>query len=233
MRGREKARVRRRVRVIGVGSLTLIALGACASIARADDSQIRISEVYSDASASHGDYIELQMMADGQTIPAGSAIRLCNATTSACVTFNFPPNATLPASISQRTVLLGWNDNPNADFAVGASLNPPPTGGGACFYQSVAPSPEVPIDCVSWGNFTGSLPSVGSPGPALNASQSLTRTEARGCSTLLDAADDTDNSAADFTLATPSPRSNLQTPTEHPCPAAPAKKKKRKKKKKA
>jgi hypothetical protein len=231
MRGRKKARTGRRVHAIGVVSLTLIALGAGASIARADDSQIRISEVYSDASSAHGDYIELQMMADGQTIPAGSAIRLCNATTSACVTFDFPPNSTLPASISQRTVLLGWTDNPSADFAVGANLNPPATGGGACFYQSVSPSPEVPIDCVSWGNFTGSLPSVGSPAPALNASQSLTRTEARGCSTLLDTPDDTDNSAADFTLATPSPRSNLQTPTEHPCPAAPAKKKCKKKKK--
>ena len=221
----------------GIRRATLLALlivGACASAARADDSQIRISEVYSDASAAHGDYIELQMMADGQTIPAGSAIRLCNATCSASVDFLFPPNATLPASLSQRTFYLGWSDNPNADFQVGASLNPPPTGGGACFYQSVAPSPEIPIDCVSWGNFTGALPSVGSPGPALNAGQSLTRTEARGCATLLDAADDSDNSAADFSLATPSPRNNLQTPSEHACPPAPAPvaKKKCKKKKK-
>ena len=215
--------------------LGLLALGIGAGAARADDSQIRISEVYSDASAAHGDYIELQMMADGQTIPAGSAIRLCNATCSASVDFLFPPNATLPASLSQRTFFLGWSDNPNADFQVGANLNPPPTGGGACFYQSVAPSPEIPIDCVSWGNFTGALPSVGSPGPALNAGQSLTRTEARGCATLLDAPDDTDNSSADFSLATPSPRNNLQTPSEHACPPAPAPapvKKKCKKKKK-
>jgi hypothetical protein len=169
------------------------------------------------------------MMADGQTIPAGSAIHLCNATCSASIDFTFPPNA-LPASVSQRTVLLGWDDNPNADFGVSAGLNPPPAGGGACFYQSL--SPAIPIDCVSWGNFSGPLPSVGSPAPALSVSQSLTRTEARGCSTLLDAPDDTDNSAADFSLATPSPRNNLQTPSEHACPPAPPVKKKCKKKKK-
>ena len=230
MRGREKARFRRRVPLIGAAGLAVLALGATASIARADDSQIRISEVYSDANATatgHADYIELQMMADGQTIPAGSALHLCNATCSASIDFTFPPNS-LPASVSQRTVLLGWDDNPNADFGVSAGLNPPPLGGGACFYQSV--SPTIPIDCVSWGNFSGALPSVGSPGPALNVSSSLTRTEARGCATLLDAPDDTDNSAADFSLATPSPRSILQTPTEHACPPAPVKKKCKKKK---
>lgn len=204
-------------------------LVAFAPIARADDSQIRISEIYSDGNAGptgHADFIELQLMADGQTIPAGSAIHLCNATCSASIDFVFPANS-LPASTSQRTVLLGWNDNPNADFGVANGLNPPPAGGGACFYQSL--SPAIPIDCVSWGNFSGPLPSVGSPAPALNASQSLTRTEARGCSTLLDAPDDTDNSAADFSLATPSPRNNLQTPSEHSCPPAPAKKKCKKK----
>jgi hypothetical protein len=227
----EKALIRRRLGLIGLGALALLSLGPFAAIARADDSQIRISEVYSDANASlHSDYIELQMMADGQTIPAGSAIRLYNANASASVTFNFPPSVTLPASLSQRTLLLGWDDNPNADFSVNAGLNPPPAGGAACYYRSVSPSPEIPVDCVSWGAFTGAVPSVGSPAAALNAGQSLTRTEARGCATLLDAPDDTDNSAADFALATPSPRNNLQTPSEHPCPAAPVKKKCKKKK---
>src|SRR2546423_14889379 len=99
----------RRIRVATL--LGLVALGTFASVARADDSQIRISEVYSDANTGptgHADYIELQMMADGQTIPAGSAIRLCNATCSASIDFTFPPNS-LPASLGQRTVLLGWD----------------------------------------------------------------------------------------------------------------------------
>src|SRR4051794_5460148 len=191
-----------RSRLCAAIAISLVACAAFAAVARADDSQIRISEIYSDGSASHGDFIELQMMADGQTIPAGSAIHLCNATCSASIDFTFPPNS-VPASLSQRTVLLGWDDNPNADFGVPSGLNPPPAGGGACFYQTLAPA--IPIDCVSWGNFSGPLPSVGSPAPALNVSQSVTRTEARGCGTLLDAPDDTDNSVADFSLTTPSP----------------------------
>jgi hypothetical protein len=201
-----------------VVGLALIALGATASLARADDSQIRISEVYSDASANKTDFVELQLLADGQSIPAGAAVRLCNATASACVNFSFSSQIDLPASLSQRTILLGWDTNPNADLQVGASLNPPPLGGSVCYYQSL--SPAIPIDCVAWGTSTGAVPSVGSPAPALNATESLTRTEARGCSSLMEAVDDSDNSATDFFLTSPTPRNNLQTPTEAPCPPA-------------
>jgi hypothetical protein len=208
--------------------LALVALGATASLARADDSQIRISEVYFDGSVAHGDFIELQLLADGQSIPGtgnatGASIRLCNGNHSNCVFFDFPPNAPLPASNAQRTVLFGWDDNPNTDFGELAADAPPNlnsfplAGGDACYFRSAAPS--IPIDCMSWGNSTGLSPSVGSPAPALNAGQSLTRGEGRGCPTLMEAIDDSDNSVADFSLATPSPRNNLQTPTETPCVA--------------
>ncbi len=220
------------------GALAVVAVVGFSSTALADDSQIRISEVYLDGSASHGDFVELQMLADGQTIPANAAIRMCNANASLCINFLFPPNS-LAASTSQRTILFGWDDNSNTDFGIPAATSPPNlnnfplTGGHACYMESVAPN--IPIDCVSWGNSTGTAPSVGSPAPALNASQSLTRTEARGCSTLMEAIDDSDNSSADFSLATPSPRNNLATPTEHACPppavVTPKKKKCKKKKK--
>lgn len=55
------------------GALGVVAVVGFSSTALADDSQIRISKVYSDGSASHGDFIELQMLADGQTLPSGSA----------------------------------------------------------------------------------------------------------------------------------------------------------------
>ena len=45
----------------------------------------------------------------------------------------------------------------------------------------------------------------------------LVRTISRGCATALDAADDTDNSAADFSIGTPIGRNNAATPTEKPC----------------
>ena len=222
-----------------LAALTLLALGAIVPLARADDSQIRISEVYSDGSAAHGDFVELQMLADAQEIPgtgtnAGAAIRICNATGAACVNYLFPSN-TLPASLSQRTVLVGWDDNAAADFGIPAGFNFPIVGGSACYERSAVPS--VPVDCVAWGSYTAGAPSVGNPAPAMNGTLSLTRTEARGCPSLMEAVDDTDDSAADFSLATATPRNNFQTPSESQCPvpAPPAttvKKKKCKKKKK-
>jgi hypothetical protein len=206
-----------------VAALALVALGATASLARADDSQIRISEVYLDGTAAHSDFIELQLLADGQAIPGtgmagGAAIRLCTFNHATCVFFDFPADSSLAASNNQRTVLFGWSDNPNTDFSTGVGLNVFQTSGGdACYFSSAAPNPNILRDCVSWGNSTGLAPSVGSPAPAMDGVQSLTRTEARGCSSLMEAVDDSDNSAADFSLTSPTPRNNFQTPTETPC----------------
>ncbi len=47
---------------------------------------------------------------------------------------------------------------------------------------------------------------------------SITRSIAAGCATLLEASDDTDDSAADFTVTTEkTPRPNSETPTEKAC----------------
>jgi hypothetical protein len=222
-----------RHKVLLVAGLALIALCAVASPACADDSQFRISEVYSDASPTgHGDFIELQMLASGQQFPSGSAIRLCTATGGACVNYMFP-DATLPQPVTQQTVLVGWDDNPQTDFGIPMAFNIPPLGGSACYEHSV--SPLTPLDCVAWGTYTAGAVSVETPAPALNAGQSLTRTESRGCPTLMDLPDDTDDSAADFSLAAPTPRNNGQAATETQCPLAapppaPAKKKCKKKK---
>jgi len=222
----------RRRKLALTAALALVAFGAMAPLARADDSQIRISEVYSDGSVAKGDYVELQLMASGQQIGPSRLIRAYAANGTPSPTILQIPDFALPASESQRTVLLGWDSNPNVDVGFSTFPIPPLTGGAVCFLDSVT----VAKDCVSWGNFTGSIPgATGAPAPALNANQSLTRTEARGCPTLLDAPDDTDNSAADFSLQSPSPRNNLALPSETPCttPATttPLKKCKKKKKK--
>ncbi len=47
--------------------------------------------------------------------------------------------------------------------------------------------------------------------------QSLNRTIAPGCATLLEAADDSGGSATDFSLAGPTPRANAVAPTETEC----------------
>jgi hypothetical protein len=212
-------------RVLRSLGLAVFAALILAPAALADDSQIKVSEVYSDGDATtsgKGDFIELQLAADGQQVQLGHSIVLFNAT-GATVTFPFPVGSTnLPDS--QRTVLLGWNTNPVADYQVAASLNPQLAGGAVCLSGSSGP-PVVPIDCVSWGSFPASSSlslGAGTPAHALNPLQSLTRKIKPNCPTFLEPADDTNNSAGDFSLATPSPRNNLSNPTEVPCttPAA-------------
>ena len=58
---------------------------------------------------------------------------------------------------------------------------------------------------------------AGTPAPALVSGMALRRSIAPGCSTLLEPSDDTNDSATDFSLTTPNPRSNSVTPTEMPC----------------
>jgi hypothetical protein len=193
----------RGLRLLGLAAFGSLAL---APAALADDSQIKVTEVYSDASVAQGDYIELQLAAAGQQIPAGHSIVL------------FAPGGPyvgpLPANNllqdNQRTILLGWDGNPVADFT--ASNLPIAAAGGAVCLSASPTLPVVPIDCVSWGGFPpGASLSLGAgtPAPAMNGTQSLTRNITPNCPTLLDPADDTNNSAADFSLAIPSPRNNL------------------------
>src|SRR5262249_21916393 len=137
-------------RILMAAGLAMVALGAMASIARADDSLIRISEIYSDGSAAHKDFIELQLLADGQPIPSspgpgGATLQICNATHTACGPFfDFPADSSLPAANSERTFTFGWEDNPNftPDFKIpfntpAPNLNFfPITGGDVCYYSS-------------------------------------------------------------------------------------------------
>jgi hypothetical protein len=199
----------------GLAALASLVL---APAAFADDSQIKVSEVYSDgSSATHADFIELKLAAAGQQIPAAHSIVLWTGP-STTTTFVFPANTTL--TDSQRTILFGWPDNPTADFSA-SGVSPLLAGGAVCLSGSNGP-PVVPIDCVSWGAFspvTSGQLGAGTPAPALNALRSLTRKISPNCPTFLEPADDTNNSAADFSLAIPSPRNNLTNPTEVPCTA--------------
>ena len=110
--------------------------------------------------------------------------------------------------------------------------------GAVCLSQNNSPT-YTPVDCVSYGNFTGSIPSAGTPAVQTPFGSTLERKITPGCATALDAADDTNNSSADFALSTNPPRNNATTPTEVPCvappgaapatPTSPAKKCKKKK----
>jgi hypothetical protein len=186
-----------------------VALALLAPIAQAHHS-IFIREVRASAPAPAGAFVELQSYLQGQNGIAGSQLLTYDAAGASSGAFVL--GADVPFPESQRTILIGAAAP--ADFVVpGLSAALSPAGGAVCLPEA------TPVDCVSWGSFGSPLPFPGGgpAAPAIVEGLSLTRTIARGCASALDAPDDSDNSAADFALGTPTPRSNATAPTELEC----------------
>jgi hypothetical protein len=197
----------------------LSALGAAP--ASATFHEIKIREVHEGGTSA--DYVELQAYAAGQNFLTGHYLVTYDSGGNAFTTYQFPADA--PNGGNQRSVLIA-DTNPIGvipDYvAPTANLFPGPSG-SVCYLASLTPAP-VGLDCVSIG---ATAPPVGTPSPVgtpvlqlaggITAGQSAERSIARGCPTLLEATDDTDDSAGDFALATPSPRNNSTVPTEKPC----------------
>jgi hypothetical protein len=181
---------------------------------------VMVREVF--AGGANSDFIEVQMPSAGENFIAGHEIDVYNA--SGTLVDTITPNESADSGQSQRTILFG-DTGVEAAFGVApdfldadVALNP--AGGAVCWRDGQPP------DCVAWGNFSGTaLPSpAGSPVSAggIPDGMSITRSIARGCATLLERnADDTNDSAADFAVTTPTPRPNSVAPTEMPCPAVP------------
>jgi Ca2+-binding RTX toxin-like protein len=213
------------IRVALAAALALTSIAAAfASSATANYHLNLIREVHQGTGGTGtGDYVELQAIADGENLVAGKNIVTYDGGGNAFSTFTFPSN--VANGQSQRSILVA-NDASvlGADFIAPGGLNVINTGGTVCFTDS---SVTVGIDCVAYGGGPGTTYVTPPPSPygapltlpgfTLGDGQSIERTIARGCPTALDAADDTNNSAADFTIAPPSPRNNAATPTETVC----------------
>lgn len=176
---------------------------------------IHIREVYPGSAADPlAEYVELQMYASGQEFVAGHVVRTYDASGSLVKTNTIDSNVANGAS--QRTVLLA-TPQAEAQFGVQADAPLAPSGqlspaGGAVCWES--------LDCVSWGSFSKStLSASGSPADPLGIpdGMALRRTIAPRCPTLLEEADDTNDSASDFADAFPAPRPNSAVPAERAC----------------
>jgi hypothetical protein len=179
-------------------------------------------------------FVELQMTQPGQNLTAGRKLTYYDST--ATTTHSSPVFTDVAHGDNQRTILIADTAQPTTpDFTWGTlwqNINSDANGGAICYEN---------IDCVAWGpNFTGGalLPSpAGTPLSNLSSSQVAARNITANCPTALDNADDTNDSAADFSFVVGFPvRANSATPTETVCPPAPGtvakakcKKKKRKK----
>jgi hypothetical protein len=198
-------------RVAIASALALAGVVLVAPSANASFHLMKISEFFPGTAAdADSAFIELQMYAAGQNIVGGRTIDSFVSPGTPLSTFVIPGN--VPNGDNQRTILIGDTNVATRDFTydvLGDVLQPNAGGAAICFEA---------IDCVSWGTYSGALPSpAGTNAPAIPDGSSLERSIAPNCATLLESADDTNNSLADFSLATPSPRSNATPPTETAC----------------
>jgi hypothetical protein len=182
---------------------------------------MKVREVYPAGSAG---YVELQMLDAGEYQVGGHHLVVYNTNGTIADDFTLPTNVS-PGSHSNSTVLIAGSGY-TAAFPTGpspdeldASLNLVASGGAVCWVEGSPP------DCVAWGNFTGPFPAHSPPllagNPAspggVTAGKALRRSIAPGCATFLESADDSDDSATDFSEQTPSPRNNASPVTETSC----------------
>jgi hypothetical protein len=222
---REIIFVRRKSTFVVALVLAALGLAGVASTASATFHLIKVREVRpGTAAAPDSGYVELQMYFSFQRFVSNGQLRIYNANGTTASTFQ--PPSDVANGESQRTVLI-------ADSAFGtafpsvtpdftdSSLNLSAAAGAVCW-----PVNSSPIDCASWGAFTGnaSLPSsAGSPvqgtgtAGAIADGKAVIRSIAPGCPTLLEAGDDTNNSATDFSQVNPNPRPNSSAIVETAC----------------
>jgi hypothetical protein len=212
---------RRRLGLAALCSAT--ALLVLAPAAQASFHLIKIREVFPGSTAHpQSGYVELQMYSAGENLVSNGNLKVYNSIGT--VTETYTPTANVTHSANQSTVLIADSEyaqqfpsGPTPDFT-DANLNLPASG-AVCWPQT-----EPPFDdCASWGSFTGQAmlastdTSPASPG-GIQDGKAIRRSIAGGvCSTLLEDADDTNNSSVDFSEQTPNPRDNASPIIESEC----------------
>jgi hypothetical protein len=201
-------------------------LGLVAASASATFHMIKVREVFPGTTAEpDSDYVELQAFSPFQNQVQFGQMQVYNANGTAAGS-TFTPAGPLANNQDQRTVLIA--DSTFGTVFPGVTpdstdigLNLSPAAGAVCW-----PVNSTPIDCASWGAFTGNamLPSsAGSPlqgsgaSGAIGDGKAIIRSISAGCPTFLEDSDDTNNSTADFSESTPNPRPNSAALVETAC----------------
>ena len=199
-----------RLRSTLIGS-TALALALTTLSAEAAFHFMKVVQFFPGSTAApNAQYVMLQMYFGGQNQVGGHQVTLYNSAGVLIGTAQFP--SMVPNGADQDTILVGSAES-NAFFNVTADLTFPvalPLAGGMVCFDA------IPWDCVAWGAFTGNAPggsgtTVGTPfaqATGLRRNEAVKRDLGN---TTLEASDDTDNSAADFDPALPSPRNNARS----------------------
>jgi len=194
--------MRAKLKAAAIGSLLAIAVLP----AHAAFHLMKVVEIFpGTAAAPSAQYVVIQMYSGGQQFVADHNLTVFNAAGSAIATFTFPGNV---ANGNNQAKILIATPQAEAFFGLNADLAMSPAilaaGGKVCFAETV--------DCVAWGAYSGSATGVGTPfnasGGLLSGRAAIRRLDLAGSSTVLDAADDTNNCANDFVAGLPAPRNN-------------------------
>jgi len=167
-----------------------------------------VKEVYAgSASSPNAKYVVLQMWDIGQNFVQGHPLIFYNAAGVEIDRVTFPNHVNNGAN--QATILIATTDaqaafGVNRDFTMSAAWLSA-AGGKICFDTAF-------YDCVAWGNYSGSAANVGTPFNAaggIPTGQAMRRRlDIAGSPTILEFADDTNNSANDFLAQSPKPINN-------------------------
>jgi hypothetical protein len=180
-----------------------------AAPAAADFHLMSIREVYvGPADDAEAQYVELQMYEPGQNRLQGHSLTFYGPTGTLLGTVTFP--ADVPNGSDQDSVLIATAEAEtrfavNADLTIASLLEP--AGGKVCFEN---------VDCFSWGSYSGNATTPSPSGNPFNPAGGLTPDSAAlrdisggASASQLEAADDTNDSAADFDFAgAPDPTGN-------------------------
>jgi hypothetical protein len=202
----------------GIFAAAVLTLAVAAPSAQAAFHEILVREVYP-GGAANDSYVVLQAYSSGQNFVSGHSVTAYDAAGTQVGTFTFADSVDVGSN--QMTILVAdtayattFPTGPTPDGST-ATLNLSPAGGAACWSG---------LDCVSWGAFTGAAKlssaagTPASPG-GVTAGKALHRSIADPCATLLEASDDSNDSAADFSEQVPNPRSNASPIVEKACVA--------------
>jgi MYXO-CTERM domain-containing protein len=186
-----------------VAFLAAVSVALSPGRAQAGYYYMKIVQVFAGTSfAPNAQFIELQMYADGQNNLTGHSVKVYDEYDTLIATYPITTNPVF--ATNQSYVLLATAEaealfNITADVTMTADLLP--SGGKACYDA---------IDCVAWGSYSVTDATVGTPFPGgLRMGLSIRRKlDIAGSPSLLEAGDDTNDSANDFFLSVPSPVTN-------------------------
>ncbi|HEY6097730.1 MAG TPA: S-layer homology domain-containing protein, partial [Candidatus Deferrimicrobium sp.] len=175
---------------------------------------MKIVEVFGGTEAApDAQYVVLQMYFIGQTFISGVPLVLYDAGGTAIPGGTFASSSNVSNGTNQATILIATSAA-QTFFHVAADLTMAPVlpwgGGKACWTY---PGTQPAIDCVAWGGYSGPAgigpAAVGTP---FNSPAGIPRGQAihrsLGGDGVLQDADDTGDSAADFFAGPPTPRNN-------------------------